>query len=324
MFGLLIRWVVCTLIFLAYSALSPAQTFPVKPIRLVVGFAAGGVADTSARAVADRLGARLGQQVVVENRPGASGNISAEMVAKSDADGHTLLLGFDGSMVINPHIFSKLNFDVLRDFAPVTKLGDATLVVVAHPSVPANNIQELIAYSKANPNKLSFGSSGTGGTPHLAGELLKQRYGLDWTHIPYKGGGQAIIDVIAGQVPLVYTAVASSQQHVKAGKIKAIGVSGAKRSVSLPEVPTFAESGLPGFVVDSWTGIFAPVKTPRAIIERLQRELAAALAEPAVKERYAILGIEPVGNTPEQFSQQMRDDFSRWEKVVKAAGVKAE
>jgi tripartite-type tricarboxylate transporter receptor subunit TctC len=248
-------------------------------VRLVVPFAAGGVTDTSARAVADRLGARLGQPVVVENRPGASGNIGTEQVARSAPDGHTLVLGFDGTMVINPHVFAKIPFDTLRDFAPVTKLGDATLILVAHPSVPANSLQELIAQAKARP--FAFGTSGTGGTPHLAGEMLAQRTGAQLTHVPYKGGGQAIIDVIGGQIPLVYTAVASSQQFVKSGKL-------------LP------------------------------VIERLQREIAAVLADPLVKERYGVLGIEPVGNTPEQFAAQIREDLARWEKVVRQAGIKLE
>jgi tripartite-type tricarboxylate transporter receptor subunit TctC len=233
-----------------------------------------------------------------------------------------LLLGFDGTMVINPHVFAKIPFDTLRDFAPVTKLGDATLILVAHPSVPANSLQELIAQAKARP--FAFGTSGTGGTPHLAGEMLAQRTGAQLTHVPYKGGGQAVIDVVGGQIPLAYTAVASSQQFVKSGKLKAIGVSSARRSSSLPDVPTFAESGLPGFVVDSWVGVLAPARTPPPVIERLQREIAAVLADPVVKERYGVLGIEPVGNTPEQFAAQIREDLARWEKVVRQAGIKLE
>ena len=308
----------------ALDAQAQAQDFPNRAIRLVVPFAAGGVTDTSGRAVADRLSARLGHQVVVENRPGASGNIGTEQVAKSAPDGYTLVLGFDGTIVINPHVFPKIPFDSVRDFAPITKLGDATLIVVAHPSLPVKNMTELIAYSRTKPNTLSYGTSGTGGTPHLAGEMLKQRHGLDWTHIPYKGGGQAIIDVIAGQVPLVYTAVASSQQHVKSGKLRALGVSSAKRSSSLPDVPTFVESGLADFIVDSWVGILAPAKTPRAIVDRLNKETVAVLAEPAIRERYSVLGIEPVGNTPEQFAAQIRDDLARWEKVVKQAGIRLE
>src|SRR6266852_765439 len=301
---------------------SSGQAFPSRPVRLVVPFAAGGVTDTSARAVSDRLGARLGQPVVVENRPGASGNIGTEQVARSAPDGHTLVLGFDGTMVINPHVFAKIPFDTLRDFAPVTKLGDAPLILVAHPSVPANSLQELIEQAKARP--FAFGTSGTGGTPHLAGEMLAQRTGAQLMHVPYKGGGQAVIDVLGGQIPLVFTAVASSQQFVKSGKLKAIGVSSARRSSSLPDVPTFAESGLPGFVVDSWVGVLAPARTPQPVIERLQREIAAVLADPVVRERYGVLGIEPVGNTPEQFAAQIREDLARWEKVVRQAGIKLE
>jgi tripartite-type tricarboxylate transporter receptor subunit TctC len=301
-----------------------AQEYPTKPIRLIVPFAPGGLADTSARAVAEKLGARLGQSVVVENRPGASGNIGMQAVAQSAPDGYTLVLGFDGTVVINPHIFAKTGFDVLNDFAPVTKLGDATLLLVAHPSVPAKNIMELIAYEKTRPGTLSYGTSGTGGTPHLAGELLNQRTGTKFVHVPYKGGGQAVIDVVGGQIPLVFTAVASAQQHVKSGKVIGIGVSSGKRAASLPEVPTFAESGLTDFVVDSWVGILAPAKTPKPIVERLQRELAAVLNDPDVRDRYATLGIEPVGNTPEQFGAQIRADLARWEKVVKQAGIKVE
>ncbi len=301
-----------------------AQDYPVRPVRLIVPFAAGGVTDTSARVIADRLGVRLGHQVVVENRPGASGNIGTEQVARSAPDGHTLLLGFDGTMVINPHVFQKLPFDTLKDFAPVTKLGDATLILVAHPSLPANNLRELIAYAKTKPGTLSYGTSGTGGTPHLAGEMLNQVAGIDLLHIPYKGGGQAIGDVVGGQIPLVFTAVATAQQYVKAGKLKAIGVSTAKRSASLPETPTFVENGLANFVVDSWVGVLAPAKTPAAIVNRLQLELAAVLREPAVRERYAVLGIEPVGNTPEEFGVQIRADLARWAVVVRQANIRVD
>lgn len=308
----------------ALPTLAAAQDWPTKPIRIIVPFAPGGLADTSARAVAEKLGARLGQSVVVENRSGASGNIGMQAVAQSAPDGYTLVLGFDGTVVINPHIFTKPGFDVLNDFAPVTKLGDATLLLVAHPSVPAKNIRELIDLEKAKPGSFSYGTSGTGGTPHMAGELINQRYGTKFVHVPYKGGGQAVIDVVGGQIPLVFTAVASAQQHVKSGKLVGIGVSSAKRSSSLPDVPTFVEGGLADFVVDSWVGILAPAKTPRPIVDRLQRELAEVLKDPEVRSRYATLGIEPVGNTPEQFGAQIRADLARWEKVVKTAGIKVE
>jgi tripartite-type tricarboxylate transporter receptor subunit TctC len=301
-----------------------AQDYPSRPIRIIVPFAPGGVADNSARVVADKLGQRLNQQVVVENRPGASGNIGSEQVARAAPDGYTLLLGFDGTMVVNPHTLPKMPFDTLRDFAPVTKLGDATLILVAHPSVPAKSVAELVAYSKTQSGGLAYGSSGTGGTPHLAGEMLKQRTGANLVHVPYKGGGQAIIDAVSGQIPLTYTAVATSQQYIKQGRLKAIAVSSDKRSSSLPDVPTFIESGVPDFVVTSWTGILAPANTPKPIVDRLQKEIAAVLADPDVKARYEVLGIEPVGNTPEQFAAQIKADLAKYEKVVKQANIKVE
>jgi tripartite-type tricarboxylate transporter receptor subunit TctC len=301
-----------------------SQDWPAKPIRIVVPFAPGGVADNSARVIAEPLGKRLGQQVVVENRPGASGNIGSAAVAQSAPDGYTLLLGFDGTMVINPHVFPNIPFDTLKDFAAVTKLGDATLLLVAHPSVGAKNLADFISIAKSSQKSWAYGTSGTGGTPHLAGELLKQRTGIALEHIPYKGGGQAIADVVGGQIPLVFTAIATAQQYVRGGRLVALGVPGAKRSAALPDTPTFQESGLQGFDVSSWTGIFAPAKTPRAVIGRLRDELSVILKTDFVRERYATLGIEPVGNTPEEFTAQVGADLARWEKVVKAANVRVE
>src|SRR5213083_1573863 len=264
-----LAWAVSILI----SAQAHSQDYPTKPIRIVVPFSPGGVADNSARVVADPLGARLGQQVIVENRPGASGNIGTQAVAQADPDGHTLLLGFDGTMVINPHVFAKIPFDTLRDFAPVTKLGDATLILVAHPAAGVRNVSELIEKAKTRP--FAYGTSGTGGTPHLAGELLKQRTGAQLEHVPYKGGGQAITDVVGGQIPIVFTAIATAQQYVRTNRLVGLGVPGAKRSSALPDVPTFQESGLAGFDVSSWVGIFAPAKTPQLVVLKLQRELQA-------------------------------------------------
>jgi len=310
------------LIATLFCATAAAQPFPSKPLRVIVPFSPGGVADSSARVVSEKLGARLGQSVVVENRPGASGNIGTQQVAASAPDGYTLLLGFDGTMVVNPHVYAKLPFDTLRDFAPVTKLGDATLILVAHPSVPAKDLREFLSIAKTQ--NFSYGSAGTGSTPHLAGELLAQRTGIALTHVPYKGGGQAMGDVVGGQIPLVFTAIATAQQFVRSGKLKGLGVSSARRSSSLPDVPTFVESGLDGFVVDSWVGILAPARTPPAVVARLQNEIAAVLAEPETRERYATLGIEPVANAPEQFTEQIRADLARWEKVVKQAGIRIE
>lgn len=305
-----------------FSIAAAAQPFPSKPVRIVVPFSPGGVADSSARVISEKLGARLGQSVVVENRPGASGNIGTQQVAASAPDGYTLLLGFDGTMVVNPHVYAKLPFDTLRDFAPVTKLGDATLILVAHPSVAAKDLREFLAIAKTQ--NFSYGSAGTGSTPHLAGELLAQRTGIALTHVPYKGGGQAMGDVVGGQIPLVFTAIATAQQFVRSGKLKGLGVSSARRSGSLPDVPTFVESGLDGFVVDSWVGILAPAKTPPPVVARLQKDIASVLAEPETRERYATLGIEPVANAPEQFAEQIRADLARWEKVVKQAGIRIE
>ena len=307
---------------LALSFALHAQEYPSKPVRIVVPFAPGGVADSSARVVAEPLGIRLGQQVIVENRPGASGNIGTQQVAQAAPDGYTLLLGFDGTMVINPHVFPKIPFDTLADFAPVTKLGDATLILVAHPSAGFKSLSQMIEAAKSKP--YPYGTSGTGGTPHLAMELLKLRTGAQLEHVPYKGGGPAVVDVLGGQIPLMFTAIASAQQYVRNGRLVALGVPSAKRSGALPDVPTFQESGLAGFDVASWTGIFAPAKTPPAVISKLQRELSQVLQSPFVKERYATLGIEPVGNTPDEFAAQVRADLARWQEVVKAANVKVE
>jgi tripartite-type tricarboxylate transporter receptor subunit TctC len=301
-----------------------AQEYPTKPVRIVVPFSPGGVADNSARVIADPLGARLGQQIVIDNRAGASGNIGSALVAQAPPDGYTLLLGFDGTMVINPHVFSKMPFDTLRDFAPVTKLGDAALVLVAHPSLPAKNLAQFIAFAKKTKTPFSYGTSGPGSTPHLAAELLKQRTGIALEHVPYKGGGQAIIDVVSGHIPLVFTAIATAQSYLKSGRLVGLGVPGATRSAAFPDIPTFNDSGLSGFDVTSWVGILAPAKTPRPVVEKVQREIAAVLKDAKVRERYAALGIDPVGNTPEQFTDQIRGDLARWEKVVKAANIRLE
>ena len=318
------RRFLAVLFALCAAAPTPAQDYPNKPIRIVVPFATGGVTDTTARVLSDKLSRNLGQTVTVENRPGGSGNPGTQYVAQSAPDGYTLLLAFDGTMVINPFVFPKIPFDTIKDFAPVTKLGDAALVLVAHPSVPAKNFAELMTYSKAHPGKLSFGHSGTGGTTHVAGELLKQRTGLDMTHIPYKSGGQAVIDAIGGQVPLAYSSVAGAHAHVKSGKLNAIGVSMTRRATSLPDVPTFIEQGVSGFDVSSWVGIMAPAKTPRPVVDKLHVAIAAVMKESDMRERLVTLGVEPVANTPEQFGEQVRADLARWQKVVEAAKIKAD
>ena len=302
--------------------LAQESAWPSKPIRLVVPFTPGGVTDTSGRLIAEHLGRRLGQQVVVDNRPGASGNIGTSLVAQAAPDGYTLVLGFDGTLVINPHVFAKVPFDTLKDFAPVGKIGDAALILVAHPGVPAKTLQEVIALSQSQAGGLSYGTSGTGGTPHIGGELLAQRTGARLTHVPYKGGGQALTDVLGGSIPLVYTAVAGAHGHVKSGRLRAIAVSSLQRSAALPEVPTFIESGVPDFTVTSWVGLLAPARTPAPVLQRLHVELQAVLNDPVVKDKLLAMGIDASPGTPEQFAEQMRRDLARYGQVVKAANIR--
>lgn len=306
------------------ASIAVQAEYPEKPIRLVVPFGAGGVTDTSGRMVAEALGKRLGQSIVVENKAGASGNIGTQLVALAPPDGYTLVLGFDGTLVINPHVFANFPIDVQNDLAPVGKIGDATLIIVAHPSFPAKTLQELIAHSKKEPKGVSYGTSGVGGTPHIAGELLKQKTGANLQHIPYKGGGPAMTDALGGNIPMVFTAVAGAMQHVKAGRLVPIAVSSATRSPALPDVPTFIESGVADFQADSWVALLAPAKTPRAVIDKLNKELNAVLSDPAIVQKLGALGIVATPGSPEKLAEQIRVDLDKYGKVVKAAGIKAE
>jgi tripartite-type tricarboxylate transporter receptor subunit TctC len=314
---------------LASLAARPAHAqdvYPSKPIRLVVPFVPGGVTDSSGRLIADFLGRRLGQQVVVDNKPGASGNIGTAQVVSAAPDGYTLLLAFDGTMVINPHVFAKVPFDTMADFAPVGRIGSAALILAAHPDLPAKTLKELITLSKTG-KPLAYGTSGIGGTPHIAGEMLAQRTGARLEHVPYKGGGQAMTDAMGGAIPLVYTAVAGAHGHVKSGKLKAIAVPSAHRVASLPDVPTFIESGVPelkDYVVESWVGLMAPAKTPAPVLAKLNTELNAVLNDATVRERLAVLGIEPTPGTPEAFLQQMQHDLAAYGLIVKSAGIKVD
>jgi tripartite-type tricarboxylate transporter receptor subunit TctC len=309
---------------LAFAGSAMAQNYPSKPIRLVVPFTPGGVTDTSGRLIAEQLSKRLGQQVVVDNKPGASGNIGTQQVAAAEPDGYTLLLGFDGTMVINPHVFPKTGFDTLKDFAPIGKIGDAILILVANPNFPAKTLKDVIALSKSDKNGLSYGTSGTGGTPHIAGELLKQKTGANLVHVPYKGGGQAMTDVLGGNIPLVYTAIAGAIPHVKSGKLLPIAVSSSKRASSLPDVATFIENGVADFEASSWVGLLAPAKTPRTIVTRLNTELNAVLNDPEVKERLNGMGITAAPGSAENFGAELTRDLAKYGPVVKAAGIKVE
>lgn len=300
-----------------------AQThWPNKPIKLVIPFAPGGVTDTSGRIIADYLSKKLGQQVVADNRPGASGNIGSQVVATAEPDGYTLLLVLDGTFVINPHVFDKVPFDPLRDFSPIGKIGDSTTILVAHPSFKANSLRELIELSKSQPGGVSYGTSGTGSIVHLAGEMVRQRTGANLVHIPYKGGAPAIADALAGHTPLAFASAASVQHHLKTGHLKALGVPSGKRSRQYPDIPTFAESGLSDFDINSWVGLVAPAKTPRAIIERLNVELNAALTDPEIRAKLETSGIAPTPGTPDTFAATIRKELGLYGPVIKTAGIK--
>ena len=300
-----------------------AAAYPNKPIRIVVPFAPGGGGDAVVRSIVEKLGERLGTSVIIDNRPGASGYIGAQIVTTAAPDGYTLLMGFDGSLVVAPHLI-KAPFDASADFVPVTKLNDAALVIAVHPSLQAKTLKDLIEISKTRPGGLEFGSAGAGTTTHLAGELLALRSGMRAKHIPYKGGGQAVIDVASGQLPMIITVVPTLAPFIRDGRLTAIAVTGARRAAILPDVPTLAESGVPDFDVTSWYGILAPAKTPQPIVDRLQKDIAAVLQIPEIKERYLKGGFEPVGNTSEEFRRQIAADYTRWGKVVKDADIRLE
>ena len=308
------------------ACLAPAAqaqpAFPSKPIRLIVPFAVAGVTDTSARLVADKLSQQLGQQVVVENKPGAAGNIGTQAVATAEPDGYTLLLAYDGTLVINPSVYAKVPFDTLKDFAPIGKIGDAILIIVINPKLPATNFAELLALAKATPGGLSYGSAGTGSTPHLAGEMLHQRTGMPLAHIPYKGGGAALTDTVGGVLPMVDTAVAGAAPFIKSQQVRPIAVSSAQRAPSLPDVPTLIEAGVKDFEFNSWMGLMAPARTPKPVIDRLNQALQAVLRAPEMRERLASLGVVAKPGTPEAFGREVAQDLQKNRNIVKAANIR--
>ncbi|MEJ7670844.1 MAG: tripartite tricarboxylate transporter substrate binding protein [Casimicrobiaceae bacterium] len=299
-------------------------TYPTKPIRIVVPFPAGGTTDILARAVAQRLSETLGQPAVVDNRPGAGGNIGAELVAKAPADGHTLLMGTVGTHAINASLYSKMPYDHVRDFAPIILVAGVPNVLVVHPSVPVGSVKELIAYAKANPGKLNFASSGSGTSIHLAGELFKTMAGVQMAHVPYKGSAPAVTDLLGGQVQLMFDNLPSALPHIKAGKLKALAVTSATRAAALPDVPTIAESGLAGFDATSWFGLLAPAGTPQPIIARLNNEVAKWLASTEAKEKMAGLGANTAGHSTDEFVRHIAAETSKWAKVVTESGAKVD
>jgi len=299
-----------------------AQAYPSKPIRLIVPFPPGGAVDILGRAIATKLGDALGQQVVIENRAGAGGALGGEVAAKSAADGYTLLMGSTTTMSINQFLYAKLPYDPARDFVPVTLVAFVPHVLVAGPAVPAQNLREFIAYAKANPGKVNYASAGNGTPHHIAAEMFKQMAGIDMVHVPYKGTGPAVTDLVGGQVSFMSVEILAAMPMVTAGKLHAFGVATAQRNPSAPNLPTVAEAGLPGFEVTSWYGVLAPAGTPRDITARLATEIAKAVASPDFRERLAAMGATPVGNTPEEFGAFMRRESAKWEKAVKASGAR--
>jgi tripartite-type tricarboxylate transporter receptor subunit TctC len=308
-------------VVLAAAMPALAQDYPNRPIRFIVPYPPGGGTDVVARIMSDALAADLGQPIIIDNRGGAAGNVGTDIAAKAAADGYNILFTLS-SHTINPKLYDKLPFDVERDFVPISLAALIPQILVVHPSVPANNVQELIALAKANPGKLNYASVGTGSPGHIAGELFKIKTGVDIVHIPYKGGGPAVVDTIGGQVQLLFVSMPAAWQHVKAGKLKAIAVASAKRSVAAPDLPTIAESGVPDYAVESWYGALAPAKTPPAAVARLNAAFAKVLGNPQIKEKLLAQGAEAAPSTQAEMDRVIKEELEKWDLVIKTAKIK--
>lgn len=298
-----------------------SQPYPNKAVRIVVPFPAGGSADTLSRTIGQKLTTKWGQQVVIDNRTGAGGNIGTDVVAKSTPDGYTLLMT-PSSIASNPSLYRKLTYDPIKDLTPVAEIAWTPNILVVHPSVPANSVKELIALAKSRPGKLNYASGGNGATNHLAGELFKGMTGINMVHIPYKGNPIAVLDVLAGQVEVMFDFMITSLPHVKAGKLRALAVTGATRSPQLPDMPTVAEAGVPDFEAGTWFAVFAPAGTPPVIVKQLNSDIVNVLNLPEVKERFYQLGAEPRSGTPEQLAALLKRDMTKWAKVIQDAGIR--
>ena len=301
-----------------------AQSYPSRPVRLVVPFPAGGTTDILARAMAEKLSGALGQQFVVDNRPGAGGNIGSDIVAKSQSDGYTLLMGTVGTHAINPSLYPKMPYDHVKDFVPVVLVAGVPNVLVVNPTVPAKTVAELIALAKEKPGTINFASSGNGTSIHLSGELFKLLAGVQIAHVPYKGSAPALTDLIGGQVQIMFDNLPSALPHIKGGKLRALAVTSSKRAPALPDLPTIAESGVAGFEASSWFGILAPAATPRDIVQRINAEANKALHAPDMREKLLAQGAEAVGNSPEFFADYIRTETVKWAKVVKDSGARVD
>lgn len=321
--GILLLIAFCSLAAFAQDGASIATDFPNRPIRLIAPFATGGSTDVLARAIAPELSKRLGQQVVVENRAGAGGNIGIDAVAKAAPDGYTIGMASPGPIVVNVTLLSSLPYDPIKDLAPIAMVADLPIVLIANSALQANNVKELIAFERANPGKLSFASAGTGTTMHLSGELFNVLAGTKLVHVPYRGTGAAITDLVGGQVQLGFLDLPSVAGHVKGGRIKLLAVGNNKRAQSQPDLPTIAESGVTGYETSGWFGVVAPARTPAAIIARLNAEIVNVMNMPNVRDYLLKQGIEPRTSTPEQFAAFIKSEIPKWAEVIRFAGVKA-
>ncbi len=318
-------WLAATLsaLFMAWPSWAQAQAYPQKPVKVVVAFTAGGTTDILARTVAQQLSDKLKQPFVIDNKPGAGGNLGTELVVRSAPDGYTLIVNSVGPIAVNPTLYGKLPYNPLTDLVPIVQIADVPNVLVIHPSVPANTMEELIAYAKANPGKLNYGSTGIGTSSHLSSFMLSKRVGFEATHIPYKGA-DALKDLLAGRIQFMFATIPSVMPHITAGKLKPIAVSSLKRSRSMPEVPTVVEKGFPQFEAGSWFGFFAPKGTPEAVISMVNKAVNEVLQVPAIEQQMIAQGADPVGGTPAQFGQFVQREHDKWRVIVRDSGAKAE
>ena len=319
--AILSLWIAAALLF---TGLAGAQSFPSKPVRIVVAFPAGGGTDITARVVAEKLSPIWGQQVLVENRAGASGIIGTEAAARSAPDGHTLFMGTMGNLTVNKHLFPKMTVDPLKDFAPITNVVAVHFVMVAHPAVPAKGVKDLIALARKQPGQITYGSSGAGGAPHLAGELLKMMAKIDMQHIPYKGSAQSAQDLMGGQIMVGFDSILQNLPQIRSGRLKALAVLGRTRSPTMPDVPTVAESGVPGYDLTNWFGLVIPVATPGAISKKVADDVIKVLALQDVRARFSEMGATVVGDSPPEFGAYMRAESEKWAKVIRVAGIRAQ
>jgi tripartite-type tricarboxylate transporter receptor subunit TctC len=321
----LVKWIIALGSALVLALPTAAQEkYPTRPVRFVVPYAAGGSTDTLARTIGVKLSEYLGEQVIVDNRPGASGDIGMQLVARAAPDGYTIVLGYIANLAIGPSLYDRMPYDPVKDFEPITQVAGASNIIVVHPSVPAKTFKEFIAYAKANPKKVNFASAGVASVGHLTGELLNGMAGIDMVHVPYKGSGQAISDLVGGHVKVMISGMASTLPHVRSGKLRGLATTGLKRTPATPDIPTVAESGFPGFEASSWFGVLAPAKTPKPIINRLHADIVRTLKQPDVEKKLEAVGFEIVGSTPEQFAAYIKSEIKKWEKVVKVSGAKPE